>query len=56
MVNVFWGHKRVLHGYTVTNECYCGELQRLPETNPCKTPGLLRPDIILNNTISCTGA
>ena len=46
MATVFWGHKCVLRGYAVTAEC-CGKPGRLPETIPCQTPGLLRPDVIL---------
>jgi hypothetical protein len=46
METVFWGHKCVLFGYAVTAEC-CGKPGRLPETIPCQTPGLLRPDVVI---------
>ena len=46
MATVFWGHKCVLRCYAVTAEC-CGKRGRLPETIPCQTPGLLRPDVVI---------
>ena len=49
MATVFWGHRRVLRGHTVTGECCYGKLGRLPETIPCQIPGLLRPDVIILN-------
>jgi hypothetical protein len=44
----------VLRGYAVTAECG-GKLGRLPETIPCQTPGLLRPDVVIlyDNARTC---
>jgi hypothetical protein len=46
--SVFWGHKCVLLGYTVTAEC-CGKLQRLPMTISRKRSGFLSPDVFILN-------